>query len=53
MTTVKKPGSVAVYARISSEPDGTALGVKRKVEDCRKLCAQLDWPIGERLRVVD
>jgi DNA invertase Pin-like site-specific DNA recombinase len=34
----------AVYARISSD-DGTALGVTRQVEDCRKLAADLGWQI--------
>ncbi|HWJ96518.1 MAG TPA: recombinase family protein [Acidimicrobiales bacterium] len=34
----------AVYARISSD-DGTALGVTRQVEDCRKLAAELGWQV--------
>jgi DNA invertase Pin-like site-specific DNA recombinase len=34
----------AVYARISSD-DGTALGVTRQVEDCRKLAADLGWQV--------
>lgn len=36
----------AVYARISSD-DGTALGVTRQVEDCRKLAADLGWEVAE------
>jgi DNA invertase Pin-like site-specific DNA recombinase len=36
----------AVYARISLD-DGTALGVTRQVEDCRKLAAELGWDIVE------
>mgnify|MGYP000662091434 CR=1 FL=1 len=34
----------AIYARISSD-DGTALGVARQVEDCRKLAAELGWQV--------
>lgn len=34
----------AIYARISSD-DGTALGVARQVEDCRKLAADLGWQV--------
>jgi len=36
-----------VYARISSDQDGTALGVTRQVEDCRRLADSLGWTIGE------
>ena len=36
----------AVYARISLD-DGSALGVTRQVEDCRKLAAELGWDIVE------
>jgi site-specific DNA recombinase len=32
---------VAVYARISSDPQGTRLGVDRQVEDCERLAASL------------
>lgn len=35
--------AAAVYARISSHQDGTALGVKRQIEDCRKLADELGW----------
>jgi site-specific DNA recombinase len=42
----KSVKSAAVYARISSD-DGQALGVKRQLEDCRKLAASLGWPVGE------
>ena len=38
--------SAAVYARISSD-DGQALGVKRQLEDCRKLAASLGWAVGD------
>jgi site-specific DNA recombinase len=35
----------AIYARISSDRDGEALGVERQLTDCRKLCAQRGWDI--------
>ena len=43
---MRKPSSVAVYARISSD-DGTALGVKRQVADCRELAAREGWAVAE------
>jgi site-specific DNA recombinase len=39
--------AAAVYARISSDQDGTALGVKRQVEDCRRTAEQLGWTVAE------
>lgn len=39
--------SAAVYARISSDQDGTALGVARQLQDCRRLAADLGWQVGE------
>ena len=41
------PQAAAVYARISSDPDGTHLGVDRQVEDCEALAGTLGWPVGE------
>lgn len=38
--------AAAIYARISQD-DGTALGVTRQVEDCRKLAAELGWKVAE------
>jgi len=32
-----------IYARISSDRDGTQLGVTRQLEDCRKLAAKKGW----------
>jgi DNA invertase Pin-like site-specific DNA recombinase len=37
----------AVYARISSDIEGSGLGVKRQVEDCRRLAASLGWIVAE------
>lgn len=39
--------SAAVYARISSDPTGTALGVQRQLEDCRALATTRGWLVGE------
>lgn len=39
--------AAAIYARISSDQDGTTLGVQRQLEDCRKLAADLGWPVGD------
>lgn len=41
------PVCAAIYARISSDVAGEGLGVRRQVEDCRKLAAQLGWQVGE------
>ncbi len=38
------PGG-ALYARISSDHDGTRLGVERQLEDCRRAAAELRWPV--------
>ena len=37
--------AAAVYAHISSDPDGTDLGVDRQIEDCEALAASLGWPV--------
>lgn len=42
-----KVAAAAIYARISSDQDGTALGVKRQLEDCRKLAAERGWTVAE------
>jgi site-specific DNA recombinase len=42
-----KVRAAAVYARISSDQDGTALGVGRQLKDCRKLAADLGWAVAE------
>ena len=39
--------SVAVYARISSDQDLTALGVKRQLKDCRDTAERLGWTVGD------
>src|SRR3954469_20276337 len=39
--------AAAVYARISSDTEGKALGVTRQREDCRRLAGQLGWTIGQ------
>jgi DNA invertase Pin-like site-specific DNA recombinase len=37
----------AIYARISSDPEGDRLGVTRQREDCEALAARKGWPVGE------
>jgi site-specific DNA recombinase len=37
----------AVYARISSDPEGDRLGVTRQREDCEALAARKGWPVAE------
>ncbi len=39
--------SAAVYARISSDPNDTALGVARQVKDCLALAERKGWLVGE------
>lgn len=41
------PNAAAVYARISSDPEGDGLGVTRQVQDCQRLAERRGWPIGE------
>ena len=41
------PRAVAVYARISADSDGTALGVTRQLDDCHKLAERLGWEVAE------
>ena len=43
----KAPVRAAIYARISSDQDGTALGVTRQLEDSRALAAKLGWTVAE------
>jgi site-specific DNA recombinase len=44
---VTKVRAAAIYARISSDVDGSGLGVARQLEDCRKLAESLGWPVAE------
>ena len=37
---------VGIYTRISSDPDGTALGVARQRDDCEALCARKGWTVA-------
>lgn len=44
---MSNPTAAAIYARISSDQDGTALGVTRQLADCRELAARLGWTVAE------
>lgn len=39
--------AAAIYSRISSDQDGTALGVARQLEDCRRLAEAQGWRVAE------
>lgn len=39
--------AAAIYARISSDQDRTALGVGRQLEDCRRLADRLGWAVAD------
>ena len=36
-----------MYARISSDPNDTALGGKRQIKDCQALAEARGWTVGE------
>jgi len=44
---MKPVRSAAIYARISSDQSGQALGVQRQLEDCRRLAAERGWVVAE------
>src|SRR5450759_2307721 len=39
------PTAAAIYARISSDPEGDMLGVTRQVTDCRALAERRGWRV--------
>lgn len=41
------PHAAALYARISSDPEGDGLGVNRQLADCRRLAELRGWPVAE------
>jgi DNA invertase Pin-like site-specific DNA recombinase len=41
------PKAAAIYARISSDPEGDRLGVTRQVDDCRAMAERRGWPVAE------
>jgi site-specific DNA recombinase len=47
---VNTPCAAAIYARISSDVEGSGLGVRRQLEDCRKLAQTLGWTVAEEYR---
>jgi site-specific DNA recombinase len=44
---MKPARSAAIYARISSDQTGQALGVQRQLEDCRRLASERGWAVAE------
>src|SRR5271157_5602791 len=47
MARESKARRAAIYARISSDRDGTALGVERQLQDCRRICQTNGWTATE------
>ncbi|MFH1329640.1 MAG: recombinase family protein [Actinomycetota bacterium] len=43
-TTTRHAG---IYVRISSDPEGTRLGVERQLEDCRARCESNGWLVAD------
>ncbi|MGZ4509739.1 MAG: recombinase family protein, partial [Blastococcus sp.] len=43
--SARKPTRAAIYCRISSDREGTELGVQRQEQDCRELAAELGWTL--------
>ena len=41
------PRAAAIYARISHDPEGDQLGVKRQIADCQVFAAGRGWPVAE------
>lgn len=39
--------AVAIYARISSDQEGTGLGVQRQIGDCKNLAERLGWAVAD------
>ena len=39
--------AAAIYARISSDPEGDRLGVNRQRDDCQSLADRKGWPVAE------
>jgi DNA invertase Pin-like site-specific DNA recombinase len=44
---MSRPQSAAIYARISSDIEGSGLGVRRQVADCHALAQSLSWTVAE------
>ena len=42
-----QPSAAGIYARISHDASGTALGVTRQRADCEALIARKGWDVGE------
>lgn len=43
----RQPKAAAIYARISHDPRGEALGVQRQETLCRELAESKNWPVAE------
>ncbi len=43
---MSRVSAAAIYARISSDQEGTGLGVTRQLEDCRRMAGELGWTVA-------
>ena len=41
------PQAAAIYARISSDPDGTRMAITRQIEDCRAFAQRRSWQVAD------
>ncbi|HEX6492074.1 MAG TPA: recombinase family protein, partial [Candidatus Dormibacteraeota bacterium] len=41
------PQAAAIYARISSDPDGTRMAITRQIEDCRAFAQRRRWQVAD------
>ena len=48
-----KPTRVAIYARISDDPEGREAGVARQIEDCQSLIESMGWSMSPYAPFVD
>ena len=44
---MKTVSAAAIYARISSDVEGSGMGVARQVEDCQRRAKELGWTVAE------
>jgi hypothetical protein len=41
------PQAAAIYARISSDPDGTRMAITRQIDDCRAFAQRRRWQVAD------
>ncbi|MCK8468084.1 recombinase family protein [Microbacterium sp. KSW4-16] len=48
-----KPGTAAIYCRISEDREGLEVGVQRQEDDCRELATRLGYEVPEHLVFIE